>query len=205
MRHVVFIPTRPSFYIGGISQGMATALWTLLCCAVLGPHQEPIGGFLGFCGWLPFANLLESLNEQLHDDQSLEPGLTSGSIKELLVEMFPNIKSLQVTQSADAHNRPFIISTPIFLSHGTDDIWVPVELGRQAVGGFKKLANNVEWNEFTGTEEEGHWIKEPEGFDRIIQVIEKQLETQTRIEMILGVKLKKIHFVSKYGRIIFIL
>ena len=163
-------------YIGGISQGMATPLWWLLCCAVLGRHQEPIGGFLGFCDWLPFANLLESLNEQLHDDQSLELGLTLGSIKELLVEMFPNIESLQVTQSVDAHGRPFTISTPIFLSHGTDDIWVPVELGRQAARVIKKLANHVEWNEFTGAEEEGHWIKEPGGFDRIIQFIEKQLE-----------------------------
>ncbi|KAF3385685.1 hypothetical protein DPV78_012432 [Talaromyces pinophilus] len=161
---------------------MATALWMLLCCAVLGRHQEPIGGFLGFCGWLPFANLLESLNKQLHDDQPLEPGHTSGSIKELLIEMFPNIKRLQVTQSADAHDRPFIISTLIFLSHGTDDIWVPVELGRQVAEIFKKLANHVEWNEFTGAEEEGHWIKEPEGFDQIIQFIEKQLEHKRELK-----------------------
>jgi len=81
-------------YIGGISQGMATALWTLLCCTALGRHQESIGGFLGFCGWLPFANRLEILNEQLYD-QSLEPGFPSGAINELLVEMFPNIRSLQ--------------------------------------------------------------------------------------------------------------
>lgn len=163
-------------YIGGMSQGMATALWTLLCCAVLGRHQEPIGGFLGFCGWLPFANRLESLNEQLYDHHSLGPGLTSGSINELLVEMFPDIKSLQDTQSANVRGRPFIISTPIFLSHGTDDIWVSVDLGRQAAGVFKKLANHVVWNEFTGAEENGHWIKEPEGFDQIIQFIKKQLE-----------------------------
>lgn len=173
-REIELLDGRASrIYIGGISQGMATALWTLLCCTALGQHQESIGGFLGFCGWLPFANRLEIHNEQLHD-HSLEPGLSSRAIKELLVEMFPNVKSLQVTKSVDVHEIPFIISTPIFFSHGTDDVWVPVELGRQAAGVFKKVANHVEWNEFIGAEEDGHWIKEPEGFDQIIQFIEKQ-------------------------------
>ncbi|RAO72360.1 uncharacterized protein BHQ10_008372 [Talaromyces amestolkiae] len=162
-------------YIGGISQGMATALWILLCCTALNRHQESIGGFLGFCGWLPFANRLESLDKQLHGHHSLARGLTSGEIQKLLVEMFPNIKDLQSTPPATRENQ-FRISTPIFLSHGTDDIWVPVELGRQAAGIFKNLANHVEWSEFTGAEEDGHWIKEPEGFDQIIKFIQKQSE-----------------------------
>lgn len=163
-------------YIGGISQGMATALWTLLCYTVLGRHQESVGGFLGFCGWLPFANRLESLDKQLHDHHSLEPSVTSEAIYELLVEMFPNIKNLQAKKSADVRGTPFIISTPFSLSHGTDDIWVPVELGRQAARIFKNLANHVEWNEYTGVGEDGHWIKEPEGFDQIIKFIERQSE-----------------------------
>lgn len=162
-------------HIGGISQGMATALWTLLCWTALSRHQESIGGFLGFCGWLPFANRLESLNGQLHDHPS-EPGFSSGEVNKLLVEMFPNIGDLQFTQSADVCEQRFKISTAMFLSHGTDDIWVPVELGRQAAGAFKKFASHVEWKEFTGAGEDGHWIKEPEGFDQIIQFIEKELE-----------------------------
>jgi predicted esterase len=165
-------------YIGGISQGMATALWTLLCCTVLGQHRESIGGFLGFCGWLPFANRLECFDEQLQDYHSLEPRPFLGVVKELLVEMFPNLRSLQDTPLADVRDRPFKVSTPVFLSHGTDDIWVPVELGRQAAEIFKKLASHVEWNEFTGAEEDGHWIKEPEGFDQIMSFIEKQSESE---------------------------
>jgi lysophospholipase-2 len=31
----------------------------------------------------------------------------------------------------------------------------------------------VEWHEFTGAEGEGHWIKEPEGFDQILQFLQK--------------------------------
>jgi predicted esterase len=165
-------------YIGGISQGMATALWTFLCCTLLGRHQESIGGFLGFCGWLPFANRLECLHEQLRDHHPLEPVPTLEPIKELLVEMFPNLEALQATPPADIRDQESLISTPVFLSHGTDDIWVPVELGRQAAEIFKKLANHVEWNEFTGAKEDGHWIKEPEGFDQIIKFLEKQSESK---------------------------
>lgn len=162
-------------YIGGISQGMATALWVFLCCTALDRYQESIGGFLGFCGWLPFANRLESLNMQLYSHQSLKRGPTTREIQKLLVELFPNIQGLQIPPSATRENQ-FRISTPIFLSHGTDDIWVPVELGRQAAGIFQNFADHVEWSEYTGAEEDGHWIKEPEGFDQMIKFIEKQSE-----------------------------
>jgi hypothetical protein len=30
---------------------------------------------------------------------------------------------------------------------------------------------HVEWNEFTGAEGDGHWVKEPEGFDQILQFL----------------------------------
>jgi len=29
----------------------------------------------------------------------------------------------------------------------------------------------VEWHEYTGAENEGHWIKEPEGFDEIVKFL----------------------------------
>ncbi|BDD60527.1 hypothetical protein MAP00_005651 [Monascus purpureus] len=46
-------------YLGGISQGMATALWALFC-ATRRVHSQ-LGGFVGFCGWFPFAWQVEEL------------------------------------------------------------------------------------------------------------------------------------------------
>ena len=44
-------------FLGGISQGMAVALWAFLCAP--GRIQKPLGGVLGFCGWIPFAEEAE--------------------------------------------------------------------------------------------------------------------------------------------------
>ncbi|EEA19972.1 conserved hypothetical protein [Talaromyces marneffei ATCC 18224] len=140
-------------YLGGISQGMATASWTLLCRTAIGQHQEPIGGFLGFCGWIPFANRMEYLDEKLFNHHSSESGLPFGEVKKLLIEMFPNIGSLHPRRTRRL---------------GAGRTWATNRRD------FQKIADHVEWNEFTGAEEDGHWIKEPEGFDQIINFIQKQ-------------------------------
>ncbi|GAA86552.1 phospholipase/carboxylesterase family protein [Aspergillus luchuensis IFO 4308] len=44
-------------YLGGISQGMATAMWTWFCAS--SKVQGSLGGVLGFCGWMPFAERFE--------------------------------------------------------------------------------------------------------------------------------------------------
>lgn len=62
------------------------------------------------------------------------------------------------------------LSTPVFLSHGADDAWVSPDLGRQACRILQGFVVSVEWNEYTGAKGDGHWIKEPEGFDQILEV-----------------------------------
>lgn len=63
-----------------------------------------------------------------------------------------------------------VLSTPVLLMHGTDDGWVPVELGRQAKRVVEEtMGMSVEWLEFSAAENDGHWTKEPEGFDKIAQ------------------------------------
>lgn len=61
-----------------------------------------------------------------------------------------------------------VLSTPVLLLHGTDDAWVDVGLGRQAHRSLTKAGMQVDWHEFSGAENEGHWVKEPEGFDVIV-------------------------------------
>jgi predicted esterase len=58
--------------------------------------------------------------------------------------------------------------TPVFLGHGSDDAWVDVELGRNVRNVLTGFGMNVVWKEYTGAEEEGHWLKEPEEFDDIL-------------------------------------
>lgn len=63
---------------------------------------------------------------------------------------------------------------PVCLLYGTDDAFVSVELGRQAARALRKMGLPVEWHEYNGAENEGHWIKEPEGFDQIVEFLESR-------------------------------
>ncbi|KAI9929095.1 hypothetical protein ASPWEDRAFT_105762 [Aspergillus wentii DTO 134E9] len=163
---------KPShIYLGGISLGMATALWALFCAT--DRINGPLGGFLGFSGWLPFAHQVEDLVRQQPQEASSLGGPSKIQIQHLASNFFlDTIAGPEKSQSNKTVNTS-ILSTPVFLSHGTDDAWVPVELGRQASQVLQQTLIPVEWNEFTGAEEEGHWIKEPEGFDQILQFLER--------------------------------
>jgi predicted esterase len=63
------------------------------------------------------------------------------------------------------------LSTSVFLNHGADDAWVFVVFGRQASRILRRIMVRVEWHEFTGAEGDGHWIKETDGFDQILQFL----------------------------------
>lgn len=137
-------------FLGGISQGMATGLWAFFS---LGSLKREIGGFLGMSGWLPFAMELESPEEQ-----------------EGARERFRRISGTETVAGAR--------STPVLLMHGADDIWVSVGEGKQAKRVLEGLGLSVAWREFTGAENDGHWVKEPEGFDSILQFFDGR-ETET--------------------------
>ncbi|OJJ99187.1 hypothetical protein ASPACDRAFT_1888799 [Aspergillus aculeatus ATCC 16872] len=135
-------------YLGGVSQGMATALWTLFCAG--GRIERCLGGVVGFCGWVPFAREIEGLIQRAAGDDMLR-------IQRLVCGFC--VQTLGFSQSYEE-------------VESQDDIWVPVELGRQALQVVKGLAAGaVEWMEYAGAEGDGHWIKEPEGFDVILKFL----------------------------------
>lgn len=72
----------------------------------------------------------------------------------------------------DDDSSAILRSNPVFLSHGTDDAFVSVDLGREATRVLQRVGIAVEWHEFTGAENDGHWVKEPEGFDQIVCFLE---------------------------------
>lgn len=157
-------------YLGGISQGMATALWTLLCATGRGPGQ--LGGFVGFCGWLPFAHQLEDLLGLSNEAESSSYHVRGARIWPLVSHLFPDTIGEPEVAQEDESSDNFLLSIPIFLSHGTDDAWVPVQLGRQAACILRWCSVRVEWREFESAEGDGHWIKEPEGYDQIVEFME---------------------------------
>ncbi|KAJ5636483.1 uncharacterized protein N7484_009796 [Penicillium longicatenatum] len=158
-------------YLGGISQGMATALWTLLCAP--GRTQGPLGGVLGFCGWLPYAGQAENLIKgfsNIPDRLDVPSKRRQGS--QLLLDVIAGPNTTHINENTDLS----VLSTAIFLSHGSDDEWVPVRLGRQAARVLQGFNLTTEYHEFIGAEVEGHWIAEPKGFDQIVRFIQKQVE-----------------------------
>ncbi|EFE44698.1 hypothetical protein TRV_00489 [Trichophyton verrucosum HKI 0517] len=140
--------------LGGISLGMAAALWVLLCSP--GRFKGRIGGFIGMCGWLPFANEIQDLQHPRE------------MIPKFLLDTVRCEEQVQ-TSTIDTET---MLSTPVFLLHGSDDTWVDVELGRAAHRGLLKLGMKPEWKEYVGAENNGHWIKQPGGFDAIVQFLE---------------------------------
>jgi lysophospholipase-2 len=66
--------------------------------------------------------------------------------------------------------------TPISLGHGLDDAYVDIQLGRAARDALTKAGYCVEWKEYKGAEEEGHWLKEPEQVDDIASFLKQAAE-----------------------------
>ncbi|RGP73567.1 acyl- thioesterase 1 [Fusarium longipes] len=139
--------------LGGISQGGAIAMWTLLQRQT----EKPLGAFFGTNTWLPFASSLE-----MYMTQSSATKMDEGVV--FVTDMFGQ----QVFQKS-------LKSTPVFLGHGTDDAYVDIELGRHARDVLGKASYLIEWKEYTGAELEGHWIKAPEELEDLLQFILREL------------------------------
>jgi predicted esterase len=143
---------RERIVLGGISQGGAVAMWTLL-----NQGEKPFGAFFGTNTWLPFASSLQGSMSQ-----GAEVSEDEGVV--FLAEMLGPSQD----QMPDC-------STRVFLGHGTDDAYVDVELGRQARDVLTKVGYSVEWKEYTGAELEGHWIKAPEELEDMLEFFTKTL------------------------------
>ena len=189
--------------IGGMSQGMAMALWTHLCgVGRVGTTDTrcwgPFAAFFGICGWLPFSNEVSKAIEVIDDDNTEDARQPGAHGKE---NVAANVMSVvdavrgrvgnhnDSTAKSSKSGNPKTLnaiaktegpkslrSTPIFLCHGRDDLVVDVSLGQEASQLLTRTGAEVEWKVHTvGTAKESgaHWIAEPEGFDDLVCFLEK--------------------------------
>lgn len=151
----------------GISQGAAIGLWTLFSLNVA---STKVGAFIGASAWLPFANKLKHYScQKTHSQSDSHSTKNRIEVEDFIKELIPTpIHGASPVAASGLMN-----NTPVFLGHGIDDAYVDVELGRQARDVLASIGFNVEWQEYEGAEQEGHWLKEPEETDDIFQFIQK--------------------------------
>ncbi|KAF4982239.1 hypothetical protein FZEAL_2123 [Fusarium zealandicum] len=142
--------------LGGISQGGAVGLWTVL--SLMGDEDgnnvgEWMGGFVGSSTWIPFGDEVDKI--LMAADQ------VDGSVEQMLGSL--------------VHNHRHGSSIPILMGHGLDDAYVDVDLGRQASMILKQVGCDVDWKEYRGAEQEGHWFKVPEQMDHIYDFMRRDM------------------------------
>jgi lysophospholipase-2 len=181
--------------LGGISQGCATSILALLS------SELNLGGFIGWCGFLPFQRSIEALNTRTignkHelsggvqgilglnlDDPDIESSNPSSedSKIEARVGTTYTVKEAEINQkeifTSDSSMPPqAAIKTPIFLAHSEDDEVVPCKLGDDLGQIIKHLGFNVTWKKYI---DGMHQIHPDHGVDDMSLFIQRALNIYT--------------------------
>ncbi|KAJ7350774.1 Alpha/Beta hydrolase protein [Mycena albidolilacea] len=148
--------------LGGLSQGCAAALHVLLNFQ---PDSGALLGFVGMCGWLPFAaTFVEPAGEDdIFDAEPANPVPDLVRLQLSAANTARDIASLPALD-LDPNQSPAFARTPVFLGHGTHDEKVVIKLGEQARDVLQQLGCQVEWKEY----DEGHLYKVPEQIDDLV-------------------------------------
>lgn len=138
-------------FLGGISQGCATAISALLTVG------EPIAGFIGFSGWCPFGEVVADSFFEDSDRRALLTWVQEKRLPSRAAEAPLDISAIMSS-----------LLTPVLLQHTEDDGVVPVALGQDLHDKLTVLGADVHWRAY---KEGGHWINEPEGIDGMVKFI----------------------------------
>lgn len=145
--------------LGGISQGGAIAMWTLLCHN--NARARGLCAFVGASTWLPFAAEIEATLSKRPMRPSAQT--TAGDFHDFVLEMIGPLRDDIYRTGRACH----LLKTPVFMGHGLDDAYVDMGLGKEATDVLSSTGFNVEWKSYCGAEQEGHWLKVPEQVDDI--------------------------------------
>jgi lysophospholipase-2 len=181
--------------LGGISQGCATAILALLS------SEMHLGGFIGWCGFLPFQSAIEALDiriignkheisggirgilEMKQSDRDLELStLDSEDSKiEARAGTTYTVKDAEINQkelftSGSPMPSQAAIKTPIFLAHSEDDDVVPCKLSDDLCKVVRHLGFNVTWKKYA---DGMHQIHPDHGVDDMSLFIQRALNIYT--------------------------
>ncbi|KAF7560124.1 hypothetical protein G7046_g4035 [Stylonectria norvegica] len=150
--------------LGGISQGAAVGLWTLLCQPNTATN---LGAFFGSSTWIPFSGNIERTVPSLLKGVEVVGSDGETLIFDSFVEMMmaPRLESLR--------RGPTTPSTPVLMGHGVDDAYVDIELGRRAAAILTQVGYDVDSREYSGAEQEGHWFKVPQQMDHVSEFLQR--------------------------------
>jgi lysophospholipase-2 len=135
-------------FLGGISQGCATAIIALICSGV------QLAGFIGLSSWLPFSEEIARLRQDSPANMRHEVRALIGLIK-------------------DETEHPVTYSTPVLLEHCLDDFVIAIESGKDLEEQLRALGMQVAMNTYDSG---GHWVNEPLGIDNLVNFIEQNFD-----------------------------
>lgn len=149
--------------LAGISQGCATAIYSLLYGGIR------LGGFIGLCGWLPFADQIDEIGNRSSSDRNLLHNIRG---------LFKNskMKSTIVPLTDDTFpNLDLAFKTPVFLAHAEDDDVVPIRNGDRLKWELEELGFDVTREIYEQGAEQPHWVNEPQGVDDIVTFLRERV------------------------------
>ncbi|KAK2849614.1 hypothetical protein FQN49_005580 [Arthroderma sp. PD_2] len=191
--------------LGGLSQGCAASVFTLLGGGFGDHGYENLGGFIGMSGWLPFERQLREIAEPQPSDD--DDPFSSGEPPNQTIDEDEN-KNIQALEALNhirdilelpmleyrktdlehleaglatslSHTKPVSdhLSTHAFIGHGCIDPKVSVELG-EGMADFLSatLRMNVTWKEYR---ELGHWYGVPDEINDIVLFLKEKVGIPT--------------------------
>ena len=174
-------------FLGGLSEGCAMSLWTLLSLVdKRGEDGEArrLGGWIGLSGWLPFQEGIREVVDGV-DEKEVEGGDWisfgddgDGTDKEARPE---RNKLLEVANyvrrdimGAEEAGADSLVSrrTPIFIGHGAEDERVVLRRGQSMMQTLNTMGLDVSWNLYEGL---GHDLRGPDEIDDIVAFLEANI------------------------------
>jgi predicted esterase len=159
--------------LGGLSQGCATALYTMLTFeppkTETGEEHNRLGAVLGMSGWLPFRKAINSVVDAPAASSAAVAPASPPPILARQIEALNVLRRIIGLPSLDT-TAPAALSTPVFLGHGTKDETVDVTHGELATSTLRSLGVDVTWTPYKDFH---HWYKVPDEIDDLVDFMKK--------------------------------
>ena len=176
LEEMKLIPCR-NIIIGGLSQGCATALFTMLTFEP--PHVEGqavdnrLGACVGMSGGLPLHFRIDeflSIPTMVPADGSADRSDKSSVELPRSVQTLNMLREIMEMPELETLE-PAAFRCPVFLGHGTADDTVPLRQGKAAMTVLRSMGIEVHWVEY---EDFYHWYKEPDEIDDIVDFLQRK-------------------------------